>query len=81
MVAESNSLVVCALGMGGVKRGRRKRSGGTRELWRVTGMSVIFVIVMIGVYICQNVSNVTLYFNYTSIKLLEKDIRKQKEIG
>lgn len=39
----------------------------------VMDIFVIFVVVMIGVYICQNLSNGTLYVNYTSMKLLEKD--------
>lgn len=59
--------------MGGVRRGRRKRSGSTRELWVVMDMFVIFVVVMIGVYVCQNLSNGTLHVSYTSMKLLEKD--------
>lgn len=58
--------------MGGVRRGRRKRSGSTRELWVVMDMLVIFVVVMIGADICQNLSNGTSHVNYTSTKLLEK---------
>lgn len=43
-----------------------------RKLLGVVDMVVISVVAM-GVYICQNLSDGTLYVNYTSIKLLEKE--------